>query len=328
MMNRAPYLQRIAAFVLAPVALSMGAGQVAHACDINVPDDHPTIHAAIAAAEPGDTICIEPGEYVENTLIIQEKDGVALLGAGSDQVTIIRVGGSYGLQVRLSDNVTLEGFTVQDADSSSFGYGLKLEHSDGLWVEDVHAIDNNRTGIDLNTTDNATLVDVFAGGNGGAGIAIRNSQDVTVINAGTYGNAWGGLALWAPTGETLANVSVSDSRFSGEPAGVFAQHSGIFTDISLEGNSIESNSAGIVLDSGVDATAFAITGNSIAGNDAAGVVNHEDNDPLQATDNWWGHASGPGGPDGRTNPAGQTVGKGDEIFGEVEFDPWLRRPID
>ncbi|WP_128225600.1 hypothetical protein [Halobacteriaceae bacterium SHR40] len=49
---------------------------------------------------------------------------------------------------------------------------------------------------------------------------------------------------------------------------------------------------------------------------------------LDATDNWWGHASGPGGPDGRWNPAGREVGRGDDIEGDVAFDPWLRRPID
>ncbi len=45
---------------------------------------------------------------------------------------------------------------------------------------------------------------------------------------------------------------------------------------------------------------------------------------LDATNNWWGHASGPSGPGGRTNPAGKVVGKGDAVSDNVDWDPWLR----
>jgi hypothetical protein len=67
--------------------------------------------------------------------------------------------------------------------------------------------------------------------------------------------------------------------------------------------------------------------NDIADNTRRGVLN-VDSATLDATNNWWGHASGPGGPDGRRNPAGREVGKGDDIEGAVSFEPWLRRSID
>lgn len=53
---------------------------------------------------------------------------------------------------------------------------------------------------------------------------------------------------------------------------------------------------------------------------------HEEN-VLDATYNWWGHASGPSGPDGRKNPRGKTIGKGDSVMGFVYWDPWLPQPV-
>jgi hypothetical protein len=64
-------------------------------------------------------------------------------------------------------------------------------------------------------------------------------------------------------------------------------------------------------------------------------VEGEQLEVLNAVNNWWGHASGPGGGNGRTNPAGKVIGKGQPIFkgGDrrvadiVDFDPWLPQPI-
>ena len=48
---------------------------------------------------------------------------------------------------------------------------------------------------------------------------------------------------------------------------------------------------------------------------------------LDAGNNWWGHASGPSGPDGRTNKAGKVIGKGDAVSANVNWAPWLPQPV-
>jgi len=58
------------------------------------------------------------------------------------------------------------------------------------------------------------------------------------------------------------------------------------------------------------------------------VCNLHETYTLDATNNWWGHASGPGGSCGRINSSGKCVGKGDCIEGDVIFDPWLRNAIE
>jgi parallel beta-helix repeat protein len=50
-----------------------------------VPDQYAGIQAAMDAADPGDIIRIKPGTYIGN---IKFKDGVAIIGAGRDDVTI------------------------------------------------------------------------------------------------------------------------------------------------------------------------------------------------------------------------------------------------
>lgn len=52
---------------------------------ITVPDDYPTIQEAIDAAQPGDTVYVRAGEYVEELHI---KKSLSLIGEGRTQVVI------------------------------------------------------------------------------------------------------------------------------------------------------------------------------------------------------------------------------------------------
>ena len=63
-------------------------------------------------------------------------------------------------------------------------------------------------------------------------------------------------------------------------------------------------------------------------NYAGSVSVHPDaTETLDATLNWWGHASGPSGESGRTNPKGKIIGKGDSVSDDVDWDPWLSQPV-
>lgn len=125
-------------------------------------------------------------------------------------------------------------------------------------------------------------------------------------------------------------VEIMDSEIRGVENGGVAM-AGV-EDVSITQNDISDNGTGVSLDvanpdiypanSGIH-----VSENDIEGNDL-GVFNGDDSETIDATHNWWGHASGPGGPDGRRNPAGKEVGKGDDIEGDVAFGPWLRRPND
>lgn len=58
--------------------------------------------------------------------------------------------------------------------------------------------------------------------------------------------------------------------------------------------------------------------NDIIDNQNYGVMNSSSTDTVDATYNWWGHSSGPGG----VGP-----GTGDEVSDYVFYDPWLNAPV-
>jgi hypothetical protein len=100
------------------------------------------------------------------------------------------------------------------------------------------------------------------------------------------------------------------------------------TDVTVQYNDLHGNNGGILVEdnSPIASTGISVHWNNIEGNTAYG-LNNEAILIVDATHNWWGHASGPSGPGGRTNPAGKVVGEGDAVSVNVEWDPWLPQPI-
>ena len=77
-----------------------------------------------------------------------------------------------------------------------------------------------------------------------------------------------------------------------------------------------------------DVTPLTISNNNFDGSNEYGVYNSDTTpDEIIATNNWWGHASGPGGEYGRVNKQGKIIGKGDAVSNYVNWDPWLSQPI-
>ena len=74
---------------------------------IVVPDDYPTIQAAIDNATDGDTIFVKKGVYVENPVV---NKSISLVGEDRDS-TVIDV--TAGLKVE-RDEVTITGLTIYD----------------------------------------------------------------------------------------------------------------------------------------------------------------------------------------------------------------------
>jgi len=81
------------------------------------------------------------------------------------------------------------------------------------------------------------------------------------------------------------------------------------------------------MDTDMECPAHVVNYNNFTGNDAAIRVGGEHACTLNAENNYWGKGSGPGGPDGRINPAGKPVGQGDAIFGDVDWDPYLPQAV-
>ena len=89
-----------------------------------------------------------------------------------------------------------------------------------------------------------------------------------------------------------------------------------FQKISILTNHIYKNTMGIVSLAGYFTNSPEIHGNNLSGNIAFGVNNTITNISFNATNNWWGHISGPQNP--TTNPSGTGV----HVSDHVTFWPW------
>jgi hypothetical protein len=91
---------------------------LADAATLRVPENHPTIQAAIDAAVDGDVVRVAAGTYVEN-LIIQGK-AISLIGAGARTTIVDGDGVDRVITVAqvATGNVTIAGFTIQDGQTS------------------------------------------------------------------------------------------------------------------------------------------------------------------------------------------------------------------
>jgi len=103
----------------------------------------------------------------------------------------------------------------------------------------------------------------------------------------------------------------------------------VTTNLTVQGNTITNCS-----DSGIymkdNHANCLINNNNIYGNTNYGLNNTDGaaySTTVDATNNWWGHASGPSGDHGRVNRDSKVIGKGDAVSDNVDWDPWLRMRV-
>jgi hypothetical protein len=220
-------------------------------------------------------------------------------------------------------------------------------HTSDLLVTGCSMSNNTDSGFNGRQLTNVTLKDIVASDNthaaGGYGIAISekasSSSDVTLENITAENNGRDGILIWTWYSYcSISDITITGGLFTGNGwAGIRVLNSpaigstgGIIDNVTVTRAQIEDNpNTGVWFELGYvnsDATGSQVIYNNIVGNDSWGVRNSGVG-TLDATKNWWGHASGPSGPDGRLNKTGKEIGQGDAIYGPADWDPCLPQPI-
>jgi parallel beta-helix repeat protein len=141
-----------------------------------------------------------------------------------------------------------------------------------------------------------------------------------------------GLTIDADGGDfaislSIANeseVTISHNILAGAVDGITAR-SGLLDNsaVTIEDNQLHENDYGIYLESVAGGSTVLIKYNNLAGNDDYGLYVEDSAVTIDATYNWWGHASGPSG--GVADPVTERIadGTGGAVSENVHFDPWL-----
>ena len=178
------------------------------------------------------------------------------------------------------------------------GYGILVANGAGGSIVSENIISNpSYEGIQSDVPVTITNNDVSGGYNG---IQLSNTASSSVIEGNNiHDNQYWGLSVQP----SVTAIIVEYNQFINNPyCGVMVWGDG-------EGSGININF------------------NNITGNGIYGVESQRSLNNVDATNNWWGHASGPSGQDGRVNKKGKVIGKGDAVSANVEWEPWLPQPV-
>jgi pectin methylesterase-like acyl-CoA thioesterase len=312
---------------------------------IDVPGDYDTIQEAVDAASDGDTIVVAAGLYEEN---VEIDKSLTLKGAQagvdarnrSGAETIIEPDEGTGIRIITDEDqwVVIDGFTVQNTE-----HGIATPEpamADDITVRNVRVLNPTEFGISPTFTLTTTVEYCYVEGaiqaiNTGAlvpfepTVAIFRNNEIVNSQFGFTGYLKDSLIEgnlvrdFATEGTGISgqflNTEIKNNTVTGyvEGAGMtFEEHYGrdLSENVNVEGNTFTGNDLAIyVFDTQTTLTGITVNFNNIAGNSRYGVWN-EGGETLDATKNWWGDVSGPGG---------RGPGEGDAVSTTVLYSPWL-----
>lgn len=173
---------------------------------ITVPDDFPTIQAAVDNASDGDTIFVKRGTYNEVLVIVET---VTLIG--EDKNTTIISGDQRGDPVTvLANNVVIEGFTVTGG-NNHFNAGIVLQNVNGTIIQNNSILSNYNAGI-LVTGSNNTILQNRIEDNWYAGIILASGSSNTSVTGNDVMKNFIGLDIHeGATNSLLRNNTISEN---------------------------------------------------------------------------------------------------------------------
>jgi parallel beta-helix repeat protein len=163
---------------------------------ITVPDDYPTIQAAVNNAIAGDTVYVKAGTYFENVRITKS---LSLVGESSTSTTISANGG-VAVLIDSCTNVNITGFTLRNGQVGIGG----VFSVPGTMVSNVNIVGNIITGNSMYGIEvpgfygysaNFNITGNNIKNNGACGVEIMDSSNNCVEKNNITGNNFGGIQI-------------------------------------------------------------------------------------------------------------------------------------
>lgn len=159
---------------------------------LTVPDDYPTIQAAVSAARPEDTVYVRKGVYAENIVISK-----SLTLQGEDRKTTIIDGGGSGSVVHITaSQVMVSGFTVRNGEN-----GVEIRSSwpiHHITLRDIIVTQNTSNGISSSNSGGYHLIeDCIISHNGQSALSAHQFTRSVIRNCEVFRNGSGLQPGWS-----------------------------------------------------------------------------------------------------------------------------------
>ena len=204
----------------------------------------------------------------------------------------------------LDSSGTISGNTVTDCQG-----GIVVQESVyapvGLCTIDIDGNTVSDTGYPVGVTYTAGIsVCNYGAYYGHGGTSLTAEIMGNILSGGGTGTA---IEVW---GDELVDATLTTNTVSGWSSAGISLGGAAIGNVTISGNTISSNLNGIDIDSSVDVANVGVHCNSIVSNTVYG-ANNAGAGTLNAENNWWGNAGGPG------------VGGANPVSANIDCDPWL-----
>jgi hypothetical protein len=309
----------------------------------DVPEEYPTIQAAVDAAQPGDLVRIGPGTYREQVVVGPAKRDLVLRGTDRNRVVLDGGNGARfdGITVH-ADGVAVENLTVRGFASDAVLFTPPkgaAKQLNGWRASYVTVANNGLHGIDALGARGGTIDHVWASGHGAAGLRIGDCRPCDSLVTDSVAER--GMAGFEGA-DSGGNVVVARSFFRNNRVGVLLLSAGKEEpfhqqDTTIVGNVIADNAnqlapghgegfgVGVLVRGG---RRDGLARNRITGHPGAGVLLTASDDAPAAEDSVQGNVLHDNGVDLALAPrAGQRTSKG-SCFAQNKFRTSLPSDIE
>lgn len=200
------------------------AGAPAVSNDAIVPDEYPTIQAAVTFGPDKDgdgitEILVRPGIYAENVVIRAENSSLLLEGEDPVVTQVVGAGSLPTLEIRGATDVTVRGLAFS---GEGLAPGIAVLDATKIRIE-LNVLRNNRVGIYARNLEEGIIRSNDLRNNIGNGLLLRQSQETRILLNMVRMNARNGIVIQ----ESGHNEVIGNTVWNNGKAGIasgFGEH--------------------------------------------------------------------------------------------------------
>jgi len=244
-------------------------------------------------------------EIVNNSIIYNPKKSLEISGHH------ISIQGNYFRNNKYAISITGDNYEISSNELWRNGIGIVLYQTEETIIRDNNCTDGYDSGIHLIESVNNSIRENLIENNWRYGVHLEYSDMNDFLSNTIIRNHEIGLFF-----EHSDNNSITDTLIRNAYAlGINLSDS---KDTTISENNIKGNEIGIWIHHGSDTTR--IFNNDIHSNSESGInASFYNGERIDVEQNWWGDGTGP------YHSENNTLGEGDTIIGNVDFDPWLAK---